>query len=75
VRKHDGKDSDIATASSDYFYFAGDTRFGGRQAHLRQSCDFVRFCCHLGITAMLAARGGVGETRVVWRWPISRYER
>ena len=50
-------------------------RFGGWQSYLQRSDDFARFCCHLHITEMLAARGGVGKPRVVYRWPISRYDR
>jgi hypothetical protein len=74
VRLYDGKDSDLTAALSDYFYFEDDARFGGWQAYLQRSDDFIRFCCYLSITEMLAARGGAGKTRVVWRWPISRYE-
>jgi hypothetical protein len=29
----------------------------------------------LHLTETLAARGGAGEARVLWRWPIRRYER
>jgi hypothetical protein len=75
VRMYDGTDSDLTTALADYYYFADDARFGGWQAYLQRSEDFIRFCCYLSITEMLAARGGAGQTRVVWRWPISRYER
>jgi hypothetical protein len=75
TRLYDGKDSALTAALSDYFYFADDARFGGWQAYLQRSEDFIRFCCYLSITEMLAARGGTGKTRVVWRWPISRYER
>ena len=42
------------------------------ESYLQRSDDFIRFCCHLHITEMLAARGGAGKTRVVWRWPIGR---
>jgi len=37
-----------------------------------RSDDFIRFGCHMHITEMLTARGGAGETRVVWRWPVTR---
>lgn len=75
VRMYDGKDSDLTTALSNYFYFVDDARFGGWQAYLQRSDDFIRFCCYRSITEMLAARGGAGKTRVVLRWPIGRYER
>ncbi len=75
VRMYDGKDSDLTTALSNYFYFVDDARFGGWQAYLQRSDDFIRFCCYQSISEMLAARGGAGETRVVLRWPIGRYER
>ena len=32
VRMYDGKDSDLTTALSNYFYFVDDARFGGWQA-------------------------------------------
>jgi len=75
VRVYDGADADVTTALANYYYFRDDGRFGGWQAYLQRSDDFIRFCCHLHITEMLAARGGAGKTRVVWRWPIGRYDR
>ena len=45
---------------------------GGWQGYLERSDDFIRFCCHMHISEMLSARGGAGETRVVWRWPTIR---
>ena len=50
-------------------------RFGGWPAYLERPSDFVRFCCYLHVTETLAARGGTGDARVVYRWPIRRYER
>ena len=41
---------------------------------ISRSQDFIRFCCYLHITETLAARGGAGKSRVVWRWPIGRYD-
>jgi len=75
VRIYDGKDNDLTTALANYYYLHDDARFTGWQPYLQRSDDFIRFCCHLHITQMLAARGGAGKTRVVWRWPIGRYER
>ncbi len=72
TKTYNGHDSDFTTALSSYVYFRDDARFGGWQAYLQRSDDFIRFCCHMHIYEMLTARGGAGETRVVWRWPSSR---
>lgn len=75
TRLYHGNDAEFTKRLANYFYFRDDARFGDWQAYLQRSDDFVRFCCHLHVTEMLAARGGGGETRVVWRWPIGRYDR
>ena len=75
VRLYHGNDSDFTTALANYYYFRDEARFGGWQSYLQRSEDFIRFCCHLHLTETLAARGGARKTRVVWRWPIGRYER
>lgn len=75
VRTYNGHDSEFTTALAHHYYLSDDARYGGWQAYMQRSDDFIRFCCRLHITEMLAARGGVGETRVLWRWPVSRYER
>ena len=75
VRNYNGHDIEFTEALANHYYFRDDARFGGWQAYLQRSDDFIAFCCHLHITEMLAARGGTGETRVLWRWPIGRYER
>jgi hypothetical protein len=75
TRLYHGNDADFTRCLAGYYYFRDEARFGGWQSYLQRTDDFVRFCCHLHITEMLAARGGAGETRVVWRWPIRRYER
>ena len=67
-----GTDSDVTEALKSYVYFRDDARFGGWQAYLQRSDDFVRFCCHMHISEMLSARGGSRKTRVLWRWPESR---
>ena len=69
---YNGQDGEFAEALASYYFFEDDARFGGWQAYLQRSDDFIRFCCHLHISEMLSARGGAGETRVVWRWPASR---
>lgn len=68
VRAYNGHDSEFTTALANYYHFRDDERRGGWQDYLHRSDDFVRFCCHMHIWEMLSARGGAGETRVVWRW-------
>jgi hypothetical protein len=67
-----GSDSEFTEALASYYSFQDDARFGGWQTYLQRSDDFIRFCCHLHIMEMLSARGGAGESRVVWRWPEDR---
>ncbi len=73
TRLYDGRSLEFTEKLANYFDFLDDGRFGGWQAYLVRSEDFMRFCCHLHITEMLASRGGAGKSRVLWRWPISRY--
>jgi hypothetical protein len=68
TRSFRGNDGEFTTALEDYYYTRDDARLGGWQDYLRRSDDFIRFCCRLHIWEMLTARGGAGETRVVWRW-------
>ncbi len=75
TKVYNGADADFTSKLEKYYYFRNDARFGGWQSYLQRSDDFTRFCCHLHITEMLAARGGCGKPKVVYRWPISRYER
>ncbi len=75
VRQYNANNADFTEALAQYYYFQDDARFGGWQGYLQRSEDFLAFCCYLHITEMLGARGGAGEPRVVWRWPIGRYER
>jgi hypothetical protein len=72
TRTYNGHDGDFATALSSYYSFRSDARFGGWQAYLQRSEDFIRFCCHMHLAEMLTARGGAGESRIVWRWPTIR---
>lgn len=67
-----GNDPNVTEALESYFYFRNDRRFGGWQGYLQRSEDYIRFCCYMHISEMLTARGGAGETRVVWRWPTDR---
>ena len=68
TRTYNGHDPDFISALENYYYFRNDARLGGWQGYLQRSDDFIRFCCHTHLWEMLAARGGAGETRVVWRW-------
>ena len=72
TRIYRGTDAEVTEALKGYVYFKDDARFGGWEAYLQRSDDFVRFCCHEHIAEMLAARGGSRKTRVVWRWPNNR---
>lgn len=72
TRLYHGDDNELTRRLASYAYFRDDARFGGWQTYLKRSDDFMRFCCHLHVTEMLASRGGAGKTRVVWRWPIDR---
>ena len=72
TRIYQGHDPDVTQALKSYAYFRDDARFGGWESYLQRSEDFVRFCCHMHISEMLAARGGSHKTRMVWRWPESR---
>jgi hypothetical protein len=72
TRIYHGNDSEFTEALASYYHFRDDARFGGWQNYLQRSGDFIRFCCHMHIAEMLAARGGAGETRVVWNWSNCR---
>jgi len=69
---YNGHDPEVTEALATYYFFRDDARFGGWQGYLQRSDDFIRFCCHMHISQMLSARGGAGQTRVVWRWPSFR---
>ncbi len=75
TRHYDGANADLTSQLENYFYFRDDARFGGWRSYLDRSSDFIQFCCYLHITEMLSARGGASESRLVFRWPISRYDR
>jgi len=67
-----GNEPHVTQALKNYVYFHDDARFGGWEAYLQRSDDFIRFCSHMHISEMLSARGGSHKTRVVLRWPDSR---
>jgi hypothetical protein len=73
TKMYSGTDPDFTASLSNYSTFRDDARFGGWSGYLQRSEDFIRFCCHKHIAEMLTARGGAGTTRVLWRWPDSRY--
>lgn len=72
TRTYNGHDGEFTAALESYYAFRDDARFDGSYGYLQRSDEFVRFCCHMHIWEMLTARGGAGETRVVWRWPSIR---
>ena len=72
TRAYNGHDLQFTARLKDYVYLRDDARFGGWDGYLQRSDDFIRFCCYLHISEMLSARGGAGETRVVWRWSTCR---
>jgi hypothetical protein len=72
TRIYSGNDSEFTEALASYYHFRDDARFGGWQNYLQRSDDFIRFCCHMHISEMLSARGGAGQTRVVWQWSDCR---
>lgn len=75
MRAYNGNDEEFTEKLSDYYYFRDDARFGGWEAYLQRSEDFIRFCCYTHIVETLASRGGQLKSQTVVRWPINRYER
>jgi hypothetical protein len=72
TQTYNGQDARFTEALASYYFFQDDARFGGWQNYLVRSDDFTRFCCRMHIWEMLTARGGAGESRVVWRWQTIR---
>jgi hypothetical protein len=75
TRLYRGDDPDFTEKLANYVYVMDDGRLGGWQGYLTRSDDFIRFCCHLHITEMLEMRGGRDKKDLIFRWPISRYQR
>jgi hypothetical protein len=75
MRSFNGHDEDLTEQLEEYFYFRDDARFGGWQAYLQRSEDFIRFCCHQHLSETLICRGGQDKSRLIFRWPIDRYLR
>ncbi len=72
IAAYNGHDPQFSQALSTYYFFRDDARFGGPEGYLQRPDDFIRFCCHMHVFEMLSARGGAGQSRVVWRWSGSR---
>jgi hypothetical protein len=72
ARIYTGNDADFTTALENYSYSRDDARKDGWQGTLQRSDEFIRFCCHKHICEMLTARGGAGESKVLYRWEESR---
>ena len=72
TRIYHGDDADFTDAFENYSYFRDDIRQGGYRNALQRPEEFVRFCCRMHLSEMLTARGGAGESRVVWRRPANR---
>jgi len=72
TRLYVGNDSEFTAALESYYEFRDDARFGGWQSYLQRSDDFIGFCCFKHIAEMLTARGGSGESRLVYRWSSDR---
>lgn len=66
TRVYHGNDAHVTEALKTYARFRDDDRGGGWSGYLQRSDDLIRFCCRMHIHEMLTARGGAGETRVVW---------
>jgi hypothetical protein len=74
TRIYHGQDAQLTEVLENYYFFRDDARFGGWLGYLQRPEDYVRFCCHVHVTETLAARGGAREGRVVYRWPLGRYD-
>ncbi len=72
ARFYSGNDADFTTALENYHYSRDDARKDGWQGTLQRSDEFIRFCCYKHIAEMLTARGGGGETQVLYRWETGR---
>ena len=75
MKAYNGNDEDFTEALADHYYFRDDARFGGWQAYLQRSEDFIRFCCHQHVIESLGSRGGQLKSKMIVRWPIDRYDR
>ena len=72
ARIYTGNDADFTSALENYSYSRDDARKDGWKGTLQRSDDFIRFCCYKSVAEMLTARGGAGESKVVYRWERDR---
>jgi hypothetical protein len=72
IKQYDANDGAFTAKLEDYYDFRDDQRFAGWEGYLQRKQDFIRFCCYLHVTEMLAARGGVDKSRVVWKYEPDR---
>jgi hypothetical protein len=72
ARIYSGNDADFTAAMENYIASRDDARKDGWKGTLQRSDEFIRFCCYKSIAEMLTARGGGGESRVVYRWESGR---
>jgi hypothetical protein len=72
ARIYSGNDADFTAAMENYIASRDDARKDGWKGTLQRSDEFIRFCCYKSIAEMLTARGGGGESRVVYRWDLGR---
>jgi hypothetical protein len=71
-RIYSGNDADFTASMENYIASRDDARKDGWKGTLQRSDEFIRFCCYKSIAEMLTARGGGGESRVVYRWDLGR---
>lgn len=72
VRQYDAADSETLALLRTHHLWQEEIRPGGWRGKLIRSDDYIRFCCHLHIAELLAARGGVDQSSVAIRLPGSR---
>jgi hypothetical protein len=72
ARIYTGNDADFTSALENFSYSRDDARKDGWKGTLQRSDDFIRFCCYKSVAEMLTARGGAGESKVVYRWATDR---
>lgn len=73
TKLYDAVSADVTQAAQSYYKILDDGRLGGWQSMLHRSSDYIKFCCSMHVYETLAARGGADESRLLLRWPISRY--
>ncbi|HAO00070.1 MAG TPA: hypothetical protein DCQ98_22715 [Planctomycetaceae bacterium] len=72
VRVYDASDNRTLSRLQVYHSWQEEVRPGGWKGYLNRSDDFIRFCCHMHLSELLAARGGVDRSTVAFRVPDGR---